>query len=280
MSQTFSDFCVIICDDGSTDGSRDILKGYAAKFPQKIKLFFNEKNIGVKNNFFRLLKLSSAEYIMFCDQDDVWDSDKIAKTLDFFKQNEYGGPLLVHTDMRVADENDGIISDSFNKMQGIDPYKNSLNILLVQNTVTGCTVMINRALADIIKRPACKTLHDWWIALAAAVFGKIAYLPKATMSYRRHSRNIRGARNMSSPKYILSRALNKGDARDMLRLGYAQSGEFAKIYSDLMDSDTYNMTNDYGNCLEYGKIKRLVTVFKYKILKQGAVRRIGQLIYL
>ena len=280
ISQTYGDFCVIICDDGSTDGSRDILTDYAAKFPHKIKLFFNKKNIGVKNNFFRLLKLSSAEYIMFCDQDDVWDSDKIAKTLDFFRQNEYGGPLLVHTDMRITDENDSIISDSFNKMQGIDPYKNSLNILLVQNTVTGCTVMINRALADITKHPACKTLHDWWMAVTAAVFGRIAYLPEATMCYRRHSKNVRGARDMSSVKYILSRFAEKTEARAMLRLGYAQSAEFARLYKDELNAAAYKMLYFYGKCLEYGKIKRLFTILRFKIFKQGTVRRIGQLIYL
>lgn len=279
FSQACGDFCLTVCDDGSSDGSRSILKAYKTRYPNKMRLYLNKTNIGAKNNFFRLLNLSSAEYIMFCDQDDIWDSDKISRTLDFFKQNEYGGPLLVHTDMRVIDGSDKVISPSFNKMQAITPCT-TLNTLLVQNTVTGCTVMINRALADIVKAPKCKTLHDWWLAAAAAAFGKIAYLPCPTMGYRRHGGNMRGARNMYSINYIFSRFLNKGDARAMLRLGYAQSAEFAALYKDRLDKKSYEMLYCYGQCLKYGKIKRLYTAFKYKIYKQGLVRRLGQLIYM
>ena len=279
LSQTLDDICIIIGDDGSSDGSRDVLKSYEKEYPQKIRLYLNEKNIGVKANFFKLLEMSKAEYIMFCDQDDIWDSGKAETTLDFFKQNEYGGPLLAHTDMRVIDSGDNMIADSFNKMQGIDPLKNGLNTLLVQNTVTGCTLMINRALAGLVAKPNCNTLHDWWLAVTAAVFGKIVYLPETTMSYRRHSQNVRGARDMSSIKYIFGRALNTKDAKNMLRLGYEQSAEFAALYKDKLNKETYGILSAYGSCLKNGKLKRLKTIFKYKIFKQGFVRIIGQLVY-
>ncbi len=278
LAQDYGDIRLIICDDCSDDGSRAALETYKNRFPDRINLVFNDKNIGVKNNFFKLMKMSSAEYVMFCDQDDIWDKDKVSRTLSFMKENEYGGPLLVHTDLRVIDENDKVTAASFNEMQAIDPLDNGLNVLLVQNTVTGCTAMINRALADIVKRPKCKTLHDWWLAVTAAAFGRIAYLPEATMGYRRHSRNLRGARSMKSAKYILGRAADKSDAKTMIKLGYAQSKEFCELYKD--DFKDRGMLEAYGACLEKGKIGRIKTVIKYKILKQGLIRRIGQFIYM
>ncbi len=280
FAQTYRDFLLIVCDDGSTDDSRQLLEEYQKRFVGQMQVIYNDKNLGAKNNFFKLLSLSKAEYIMFCDQDDIWDKNKVEKTLDFFRKNEDSGVLLVHTDMRVIDENDVQTAESFNKLQSIDPYQNSLNKLLVQNTVTGCTVMINRALADIVLQPRCDTLHDWWLAVTAAAFGKIAYLPEATMGYRRHSQNVRGARDMSSPKYILSRAADKSDAAAMLGLGYEQSAEFAAYYKDKLDKETLKMLEAYGDCAKCGKLKKLKTIFRYKIFKQGLVRKIGQLIYM
>ena len=77
MSQDFDGFRLIACDDGSSDGSRDILEAFGARFPDRIKTVYNDKNVGVRENFFALMALSDAEYIMFCDQDDVWDSGKV-----------------------------------------------------------------------------------------------------------------------------------------------------------------------------------------------------------
>ncbi|MBR6399945.1 MAG: glycosyltransferase family 2 protein [Firmicutes bacterium] len=280
MSQDFDGFRLIACDDGSSDGSRDILEAFGARFPDRIKTVYNDKNVGVRENFFALMALSDAEYIMFCDQDDVWDSGKVQKTLDVMRQNEYGGPLLVHADMRVVDSGGAQLAPSFNKMQSIDPRKNTLNALLAQNTVTGCTVMINRALADIVKKPCCDTLHDWWLALTAAALGRIVYLPEQVMDYRRHGANVRGARDMSDAGYIMGRALDSSDARAKIRLGYAQSAELARLYADKLDERQQKMLLDFGACLNKNKLGRLAATAKYRIWKQGLVRKLGQLFYL
>ena len=94
LSQTLDDICIIIGDDGSSDGSRDVLKSYEKEYPQKIRLYLNEKNIGVKANFFKLLEMSKAEYIMFCDQDDIWDSGKAETTLIFLNKTNTAGLCL------------------------------------------------------------------------------------------------------------------------------------------------------------------------------------------
>jgi len=87
---------------------------------------------------------------MFCDQDDIWNIDKMEKTLFKMQQMEsqYGYvPILIHTDLEVVDENLNVIDTSFMNFQKIDPMKNEFNNFLMQNTITGCTEMINRNLA-------------------------------------------------------------------------------------------------------------------------------------
>ncbi len=280
LSQNYDNFRIIICDDNSADNSRQIIENFKKRSPDKIKVIFNEKNMGAKENFFKLLSLSTAEYIMFCDQDDIWDNNKIRLTLDHMKKHENGRPTLVHTDMSVIDENGATLAPSFTKMQKIDVTKTALNELLVQNTVTGCTMMINRKLADIVKYPVCPTLHDWWIALTACLFGQIFFLPEQTMQYRRHSHNIRGAKNMSSLGYILSRAADKTDAVNMLKLGYIQSAELAKLYAPFLSDSQSEILNAYGKCVDENKLKRLMTIKKYGIWKQGIVRKVGQILFL
>ncbi|MBQ6554665.1 MAG: glycosyltransferase family 2 protein, partial [Firmicutes bacterium] len=229
LTQTYENWHMTICDDCSTDGTKTLLDEYAKKYADKISIVYNTKNLGVKKTFFKLLSVTDADHIMFCDQDDIWNSDKIQKTLDCMLENENNSPLLVHTDMSVINEAGELISPSFHQMQSIDASKNSLNRIVVQNTVTGCSMMINRELAKLIKEPSCNTLHVGCIALTASALGKIVFLPEATMQYRRNTANIRGARSMSDPKYILNRAKDKNDARFMLELGFIQSTEFAEI---------------------------------------------------
>ena len=68
---------IIICDDGSTDGTPLLLKEYHDQFPKLFRLFFNAENLGYVRNFEQALSLCTKDIIFLCDQDDVWFSDKI-----------------------------------------------------------------------------------------------------------------------------------------------------------------------------------------------------------
>jgi hypothetical protein len=137
----------------------------------------------VKKSFETLLKYacenSDAKYFMFCDQDDVWNQDKVELTLQKMYEMEKlykNTPILVHTDLEVVDENLHTINPSFMKLQNLDEKKNRLNNLLIQNTITGCTVMINRDLAKLcLPMSSNAIVHDWWVGLVAGYFGKIVY---------------------------------------------------------------------------------------------------------
>ena len=83
LQQTYSNFTIYIRDDGSKDGTIKIIKDYAQKYPNKI-LFIEDilGNLGVTQNFNELMKYSSANYIAFSDQDDIWLPQKIEKSFD------------------------------------------------------------------------------------------------------------------------------------------------------------------------------------------------------
>lgn len=210
LQQTFQDFVIYIHDDGSSDGTLQVIQDYAKQYPEKIVLLTYEKAGGSAANFMSMLRYAKEPYIMFCDQDDVWLSDKIEQSYQTMKCIEEGAenhPCLVFTDLRVVDQNLQTISESFMTYTKRNPYRTAYTQLLVQNVAPGCTMMINQTLAKYMQRYTSMEaiqMHDWWAILIASVYGKISYLESATILYRQHTQNVVGAADRS----ILARLKN------------------------------------------------------------------------
>lgn len=217
LNQSFTDWSLLIRDDGSTDNTVVIVDDYCRKYHEKIKKITDTfGNVGVIRSFEILLKNSTANYIMFCDQDDFWLSNKIELSFNKIKQmeNQHGLdiPLLVHTDLKVVDENKNLICDSFWKYSVLKPEILDKNIyyLAICNCVTGCTVLINKKAKEIsLPFVAPVEMHDVWIALHVKKYGEIDYLDIPTMEYRQHGANIHGAKPASFS--IVRRFLNIKD---------------------------------------------------------------------
>lgn len=277
-NQTLKDFEIIARDDGSCDDSLDILEQY------NCKILESKNNIGVKASFATLLeyalKNSEAEYFMFCDQDDVWNSDKVEKTHEKMQELKkiYGKDalLLVHTDLEVVNENLEILSPSLWKSEHINPKANTLNKLLMQNTITGCTIMINRSLAAKSLSISDKAImHDWWIGLVASAFGKIGFIEESTMKYRQHAKNDTGAKNYNY-KLIINKLKKFGDIN--INKNIYQGREFLKEYRGLLDEKSKIMLDDFSTIKEKPYLKRVNIILKYRLLKYGMIRNIGLLL--
>lgn len=274
IEQSFKDWTLYIRDDASTDGTMVIVRQYARKYPDKIKFFVNRENSGSpKANFFALIKNSDADVIFTCDQDDIWEKDKIEITLKEFENADK--PLLIHSDLKVIDDKNNVIYNSMIKAQHIDIKRTSLNQILAQNIVTGCTMAFNRALADILVEPELLPVHDWWIAAVASAFGSIKFIDKCTIRYRKHKGNACGAQNMDNPLYIASRAKDSVKAKKMLELGYVMAVELMEKYK--MPYKYKVMLKEYSTMKNKNKLQRLATVFKYGIWKGGFIRKAGQI---
>jgi glycosyltransferase involved in cell wall biosynthesis len=213
LNQSFSNWQLIIRDDGSVDNTLNIIDDYCKRFPNKIRKITDAKgNVGVIRSFEILLGNTEAEYIMFCDQDDLWLSNKIEDSLDKMKQMEsqYGNiPLLVHTDLIVVDKNRDLICKSFWQYSALEPEILDKNIyyLSICNCITGCTVLINKKAKEVsLPFVSPIEMHDVWIALHVKKYGEIDYLDIPTIEYRQHGLNQYGAKPASFS--IIKKILN------------------------------------------------------------------------
>ena len=277
LAQTRKDWRLMICDDCSQDGTAKIIKKYSSAHRDKIFLYENEKNSGSsKANFFKLLKMSHADHIFTCDQDDIWKSDKIEKTLEAFGDEDI--PTLVHTDLTVVDANKKVISGSMIRSQHIDIKRDKLNELIVQNIVTGCTMAVNKKLASILKEPDVIPVHDWWIAATASIYGQIKYIDEPTVYYRQHGDNQCGAQDMYSTEYLAGRFRDKNRSKYMLELGYIMAEELLDKYD--IPSEYVPMLKEYSAMPGKGKAEKIKTLLRYDIWKSGITRKLGQLYFL
>ena len=199
LGQTYSDFRLLISDDGSTDDTRKILEEYKNK-DSRIQVFFQESNLGVVKNFEFLLKKVESKYYMFSDQDDIWKTEKIEKSLNKIQSDNCD---LVYSDLEVVDEDLNVTFESYWKLKGIyNKIKkyNNFESLYLNNFVTGCTIISKKELIDTylpLPNTSKYVLHDYWISLILSQNGKIDYIEEPLIKYRQHKNNKVGSKKKS-----------------------------------------------------------------------------------
>lgn len=257
LGQDCADWHLKISDDGSVDASVGIIEDYTRRFPEKIGRVYPPHRFGnARDHFFWLMKNCEADYMLFCDQDDVWHSDKVRKTVDALKtaEAEFGAemPILVFTDQTVVDEKLRVIAPSLMELQRQDPYAQDYRNLLIKNVVTGCTAGINRALAELAGKctaPEKTIMHDWWLGLVAARFGKMVYLDESTMEYRQHGDNSVGAKDVKKISYVLEKFIHPQKIKTHVITKKSQAKVFWETYQ------TELSTNENTLLLEFSKEK-------------------------
>lgn len=207
LKQTKNDFVLYIRDDGSTDKTLEIISEYTSKYSNIIYCEDDIVHRGACNGFLWLLEQVEADYYMFCDQDDIWMSSKVALLYEVMKAEEsrYSNqPIVIHTDLIVTNNCMKIISPSLWEHDGTAPSKIGRKYLCLVNYITGCTTFFNRYARDIaVVEYTAATMHDHWLAVCVdAAQGRIISLPVATVYYRQHANNVVGAskNNYKFPK--------------------------------------------------------------------------------
>ncbi len=282
LNGTHQNFTIEVSDDCSTDRTVSIVKQYIEKYPQKISLHVNEKNLGYTMNFLEGLKRSQAPYVMFCDQDDIWMPEKIEHTLahmNKIEKNHENEPVLVYSDAMMFDSKSGDEMGLFHKNSHLSTEKVDISHLLIENKCIGCTVMLNQRVRDyLVQLPEGIRVHDWWLALICSSFGQIGYLDEPTLYYRQHSKNMIGG--TSFVQYLIGRIRSLKDQRETVCQCCCQGKAFYELFSDQLTKEQENVFQAFISLFDVNWLARRIRCIRYGFWKSGVSRNIGLLIIL
>jgi glycosyltransferase involved in cell wall biosynthesis len=283
LSQTRRDWFLLMRDDGSSDATREHLEAFREQHHDRVHLLKDaDRNLGPARNFSRLLEGSSAPHVMLCDQDDVWLPDKLERTLFAMLEAERrlgrGTPILVHTDLRPVNDRLEPIADSFWAYQHLDPARAAtFRLNLVQNAVTGCTMMVNRALLEIaLPIPDGAIMHDWWLTLVASAFGMVVQVPHPTVLYRQHGSNSVGAKRWGLA-HILAQSKNPATDRSIERK-LDQARVFLERYRERLSDARRLEVETFARLRECGPLERRALIVRHGFWFHGLARNLGWLV--
>lgn len=286
QKQEYMNWKLIVADDGSTDGTLEILSKFQQECRNSVEIIKNNPPTGsAKANFMQLLSKADTPYIMFCDQDDIWMQDKVQLTLESMEniETDKNIPVLIHSDLTVLGEN-GVIAESFFNYQNL-PTNVKLPSLLIQNSATGCTVMINKSLQGMmlqVKDYNKIIMHDYWAVLIAKVFGKVGFIKKPTMYYRQHSANSVGAKESNNPLYLINRLMKGRKAyKEQMKESMMQTAFFLQTYKERypIKCEIQELLEGYASLVHKNKLYRLQFYYKYEVYKRGFIRILMQYIW-
>ena len=267
LQQSLTDLGILVRDDGSDDGTQAILEEYRQKgFLQ----WYTGEHLGASRSFWHLLQNSTdADYYAFCDQDDVWDTDKLETAVRMLGQTDPAVPALYCSDVRVTDSELHTVSRHMVKEMPVD-YAHAL----IRNAAPGCTFVFNHSARDVLKiydaEKSGLRLHDWTVFQIVACFGTVIFDPETHMSYRQHGDNAIGAHQHTFRAMLgkIPAFLNGPQTNSRQR----QAERLEQTYADRMGPDARELT---GLLAHYREDRRI----RGKLL-QVLHRRLGYREYL
>lgn len=279
LAQTAPDIRILIADDHSTDGTDQIIKEYEAQYPNRVTCLYYDMPSGrASANFGRLLRQVSCGYVMLSDQDDIWLPHKAERLLEKMKSLEadFGEatPILVHSDMKVADERGNSVHSSFFQYQHIIPARNRLNQLLVENNVTGAATMVNAAMLPYLQNiPADCSMHDWWMALVACCVGEIGWVEEPLYLYRQHMTNTLGAKTQME-QYV-SRISREEQVRENYRKMFRQADQLLKQLEPKLTTEQKQCLQAFLSLQKKNRAEKIRTIKKFRFYKSSWINTVG-----
>ena len=179
VNQSYPNCEIVVVDDCSKDNTIKILREYAEKYPQ-ISVHSNTENLGYTRNFEKAIRLCKGEYIALCDQDDIWDKNKISTMVELIGDN-----ILAYHDSEFVDE----LGDPINKK--LSDLKNCYSgsdsrIFLFENCVLGHATIFKKELLNFMEHFNDTVIHDRWLAYVGTNNGSILFIDQPLVKYRQH----------------------------------------------------------------------------------------------
>lgn len=275
MQQVNTELQILIRDDGSRDSTQTIIRDYVNKCPQQIR-YISGENLGARESFFELIKhakdsLDQFECFAFCDQDDIWEQNKLERAVELLSYESESIPLMYCSSTQMVDSNLVPI--------GIwpPPPKKGANLYnaLVENIAVGCTTVLNRRAMQLISSHFPNhidqiIMHDWWAYLCVSSFGKIIFDEHPTIQYRQHAQNALGGQTDS---FLLKwkkrwRRFFRGDNHYIIS---RQAKHFYECYSDKMESSLRQDIERFLKATRAPLLSRAVYIMNMPVYRQKKI---------
>jgi glycosyltransferase involved in cell wall biosynthesis len=232
IRQNYPHIIIHVRDDGSVDDTPKILREYGEKHFH-VKIVCGE-NVGVNKSFYELLGVESGPHDLFafCDQDDVWDKDKILQAVNRLSLSSNSASALYFSRYQFVDED-------LKKIR-ISAFRRHLYFsnAVVESGVAGCTMVFGSVLRDIMlySDPDDWNMHDWWAYLVATAFGEVVFDSRSRMQYRRHSKNTTAWEKRKVAKALarLRLFLQRHEKGNTGMVSLQQAGRFVRQYENII----------------------------------------------
>ncbi|WP_238858716.1 glycosyltransferase [Clostridium sp. YIM B02569] len=190
--QTYENIELLVYDDcPEFPASEELIKRYITNFSYVIVRGLENK--GSNKAFEELTKMATGDFFAYCDQDDIWESNKIKILLNTLKKDN---SLLVYSDMSVIDEEGKVIAKTLIEKKPRINYVSGETLFpkfFFSNCVSGCCLLIDKKIAKKSIPFSEVTIHDQWLCMMASYYGKISFINAAMVRYRMHENNQTGS---------------------------------------------------------------------------------------
>ena len=287
LAQDYPHLTVLASDDGSSDETPHILDDYAALHPQRFRILRHEQPSGsARDNFLRLMQATTAAYVCFADQDDVWLAGKVSRSMAAMQALERKAgastPLLVFSDLTIVDEDLQPRHPSFWRFTDINPRNsNRLARALGHNPITGCTALINQPMLEHARlMPPSATMHDRWIGLLAASLGQADWIPGPTVLYRQHAANVVGARGGdNTPAGLARRAAHLPGRRAERLRSEAQAAALLTLHGgEMPEKNRMLLVNFLRSGQSTSRFERVALTLRHGFLRGGLLKSLATLV--
>ncbi len=237
IEQHYTNWELIVHDDGSSDDTVTIIKGYAGQ-DRRIRLIEDGvTGLGAAHNYLHLMQQADGDFFMFCDQDDVWMEEKVGRMV--AAAAPYNGPAAVYSNSYLYTGEDVLRQ----KSTIFHPSK-LRNTLFFNSGIQGCSLIFNRHLMELLRPfPETVAMHDHLVTMGAVSFGTIAYLDEVLMYYRQHELNVSGNQPLGYFQKI--RSFLFGGTPVVSRSHYEANQAFYRRYHSLIDEASRRLFNAY-----------------------------------
>lgn len=255
-AQQGCDVDIWVRDDGSSDNTCQILNEWQEK--GKLK-WYSGPNLGYTMSFLELMRTAGDyDYYAFCDQDDIWLTDKLSRAVQQLEEIDASIKLYCSN---VFFYKDGIVGGGIHKIRPeYDKFTS-----LVRNIAPGCSMVFDKSLRDLVNKgnPVRIIAHDFWIFQLAVLFGTVCYDFEPSMLYRQHVNNQIGQK--TSQLDIWKRRLKSIFSPKMKNRRESQAKELLRCFGRYMSDDSRTL-------VEMVALYRSTLVSRLRLLFESRIR--------